>query len=134
MGLADKRAQAVWQEKEFPTWKTKIDSVTGFDVPFDVKWETLLEDGRADLMNEGYTKVYFQPLLDALTSICSDQMGKTALKGALKKVLIDGSKGSDPSDLSFKDGALVLQHKPFSNMDDVKGRTKKLTSLLEGAL
>lgn len=134
MGLAEKRVLAAWQEKEFKEWQTKLNTIAGFEIPFDVRWETLLEDGRATLMNEGYTKVYFQPLHDALTSICADQMGKDALKGALKKVVIDGTKGSDPNDLTFKDGQLTFQHKPFSNMDNVKGRAERLTKLFEAAL
>lgn len=134
MGLSDKRALAAWQENEFPNWKKKIDTAAGFEVPFDIKWETLLEDGRAELMNEAYSKIYFQPLLDAVSAICVDKMGKDALKTTLKKVTIDGTSGSMPSDLSFANGVLMLQHKPFSNIDDVKARTKKITELFEKAM
>jgi hypothetical protein len=134
MGLPEKRALAAWQEKEFPNWKTKVDTVAGFEIPFEVKWDSLLEDGRAELMNEAYTKVYFQPLLEAVSAVCTDQMGKNALKSALKNVVIDGTAGSSPGSFSFENGVLLLQHKPFSNIDDIKARTKKITELFEKAL
>ena len=98
-------------------------------------WDSIAVDDYADMYEEGFTKVYFTPLLDALKEICADDMGKDALKNALKKVVIKNSSNSySPSNFSFADGVLVIDHSPTTNIDDTKERTKKIVKLLEDAL
>ena len=59
MGLAERRAVKKYSETEFPKMKAKIDAVAGFDVPFDIAWDTLAEDDYAHLLEESIPKVYF---------------------------------------------------------------------------
>jgi hypothetical protein len=134
-GLKEKRAAKDFQEKSFPKLAKEINSVVGAEVPIEVDWDSIAVDGYADLYEEGFTKVFFTPLLEALKSICADEMGKTALKDALKKVVIKNSSNSySPSNFSFADGVLVIDHSPTTNIDDTKDRTKKIVKLLEDAL
>jgi len=134
-GLKEKRAVKDFQDKSFPKLTKEIKAVAGTDIPLEVDWNSLAVDGYSDLYEEGFTKVYFTPLLDALKEICADDMGKTALKGALKKVVIKNSSNSySPSNFSFSDGVLVIDHSPTTNLDDTKERTKKIAKLLEDAL
>jgi hypothetical protein len=79
-------------------------------------------------------KIYFTPLADALKSICADDMGKDALKAALKKVtLTNEGHHSSPSGFSFEKGVLTLDH-GLSNIGDVTDRKKAIEKLLEKAL
>lgn len=73
--------------------------------------------------------------MDALKGICADDMGKTVLKRALKKVVIKNSSISySPSNFSFADGVLVIDHCPTTNLNHTKEGTKKIVKLLEDAL
>jgi hypothetical protein len=134
-GLKEKRAVKEFQENAYPKLKKEIDTVAGLDVPIDVDWTSIAVKDYAHLYDEGFTKVYFTPLLNALKEICADEMGKTALKTALKKVVIKNSSNSySPSKFSFTDGILVIDHSPTTNLGDIKDRTSKLVKLFESAL
>lgn len=134
-GLKEKRAVKNFQEQTFPKLTQQINTVASVDVPVEVDWDSIAVDDYADMYEEGFTKVYFTPLLDALKEICADDMGKDALKNALKKVVIKNSSNSySPSNFSFADGVLVIDHSPTTNIDDTKERTKKIVKLLEDAL
>jgi hypothetical protein len=134
-GLKEKRAIKNFQEKSYPKLTKEINSIAGTDVPIEVDWDSIAVDGYSELYEEGFTKVYFTPLADALKGICADDMGKTALKEALKKVVIKNSSDSySPSNFSFADGVLVIDHSPTSNLADTKDRTDKIVKLLEDAM
>ena len=133
MGLAEKRAVKEFQEGQYPNLKSAIDTACGFDVPIKVEWETLSEDGMSHLFSDAIAKIYFQPVIDGFKEICQDDMGKEALQGALKEVVFrnSGSHSNPNAAIHFEGGVLTVDHKPFSNIDDVSDRTKHLVSLLE---
>lgn len=134
-GLKEKRAIKDFQEKSYPKLKKEIDGAAGLDVPIEVDWNSIAVKDYAHLYEEGFTKVYFTPLLEALKEICADDMGKSALKNALKKVVIKNSSDSfSPSKFTFSEGVLVIDHSPTTNLGDTKDRTAKIVKLLEGAL
>lgn len=136
MGLAERRAAKEFETKRFPQFKKDIDAAAGFEVPVEVKWDTLALEGESHLYEECWPKVYFVPLIDALKSITSDDMGKEALKASLKKIEIqnraDVSYGERIA--HFDGGTLLLDHKPHTNVDDVKDRTNGIRTLLESKL
>jgi hypothetical protein len=136
MGLAERRAAKEFETKRFPQFKKEIDEAAGFEVPVSVRWDTLALDDETHLYDECWPKVYFEPLIAALKDITVDDMGKEALKGALKKIEIQ-----NVSDISywarmasFDDGTLLLDHKPHTNVDDIGDRTKGIRALLESKL
>jgi hypothetical protein len=131
MGLAAKRAIEEYKTSTYPKYKKQIDDAAGFNVDMDVQWDTLANDDFANMYEAGFSKVFFIPLAEAFKAVCSDEMGKSALKAALKKVIVNGASGHNPNHWTFDKGILTLQHEPFTNMDDVKERTKALTHLLE---
>lgn len=134
-GLKEKRAVKDFQETSYPKLKKEIDAIAGVDVPIEVDWNSVAVKDYAHLYEEGFTKVYFTPLLQALKEICADEMGKSALKDALKKVVIKNSSNSySPSKFSFTDGILVIDHSPTTNLGDIKDRSSKLVKLLEAGL
>jgi hypothetical protein len=131
MGLAEKRAIKELQDKVYPELKQKLDQAAKFAVPLEVQWDTLASEGYAHLLVDSIPKVYFNPLIEALKSICADDMGQQALKGALKKVVI---RNSGSSDISFADGQLLFDHDPVTNIDYGDERRDKIVKILEKAL
>lgn len=138
MGLAEKRAAKEFQEKRYPQLKQDIDAAAKFGVEVEVKWDQLATDDQAHLYDECWPKVYFKPLIEALKAITVDDLGREALQGALKKILIRNegqiSYGDRMAHFSTTEGLLVLDHKPTTNVDDVKDRTKGIQKTLEDAL
>jgi hypothetical protein len=135
MGLNERRAVEEFKTNHFPAFKKQVDQAAGFEVPMTVEWTTLAADGYSHLYNETYPKIFFEPLIAALKAVCSDQMGKDAVKGGLKKIVIHNSGGnSGPTGFSFESGTLTLDHLPCTNVDDVSARTDGIKTLLENGL
>jgi hypothetical protein len=132
MGLTEKRALKEFQDKSYKSLVGEINSLAGYNIEFDVKWDKLALDDYTHLYEEGFSKVYFAPIIDALREITADDMGKQALKDTLKKVVIknEGDIYYAHSAYSYKDGVLTIDHQPFSNVDATEERSKELASIL----
>ena len=135
MGLAERRAAKEFETNKFPDLKKQVIAAAGFEVPIEVDWESLATIDQAHLYDESWPKIYFQSLIDGFKQITVDQMGKDALKGALKKIVIKNRGGhySAPSCYEFTGGVLTLDHE-LSNVDNVKERAEELKKLLESKL
>ncbi len=136
MGLAQKRIIQDYQQNEFPKWKEQFNAVAGFDVPMDIKWDTMQDEGYSDkaMYFECYQQVYFRPLMNVMKHLCQDDMGKEAVKASLKKIVIDGTDGSGPHNSSFDNGVFLIKHKFHTNTDYENDRVKGWTKLLEDKL
>ncbi len=135
MGLAERRAVERFKSDDYPEWKAKIDRVTGFEVPVEVAWDELAVDEYAASYASFFPQVYFQPLVDALTAITVDGIGKSAVRDGLKKIIIRNTdKYSSTRGFAFDDGVLTIDHKPHTNINDGDERAKGLQHLLESGL
>lgn len=136
MGLAEKRSSKEFADKEFPAWQKRLQDAAGFPVEVAVNWDQLSEDGMSHLFAEAWPKVYFAPIEQALKSITVDDMGKSALKTALKKINAVNVQGISDGGrcCTFSAGVLTIDHKPFTNIDDVSERAASIQSALEKAL
>jgi len=136
MGLAEKRVIKSFQEGTFKELVKKINTVAGKKLAVEVDWDSLAEDGMSHLYEDSWSKVYFEPVITALTSVCADDMGKKAVAGNLNKIVIKNEAGnfSPRSFSNFENKILTLDHKPTSNIDDVKDRAEKLQEVLENGL
>jgi hypothetical protein len=136
MGLAERRAAKEFETKRFPQLKKDIDDAAGFEVPVEVAWETLAKEGESHLYAESWPKVFFEPLVTALKAITIDDMGKEALKGGLKKVVIQNRSGAYYGDrmANFEGGTLTLDHEPHTNVDNISERVEGIQKLLESKL
>ena len=137
-GLAERRAIAAYRQEKWPPIEQAIRKAAGFDVPIDVEWDQLTIPG--DAANYGddayYGKTIFQPLTAALTSITADQMGRDALKAKLQRIHVrfdekTAPASNYPNGLSFANGVLDINWRPFSNTADVEDRTRALTQIME---
>lgn len=136
MGLAERRAIKAFQDNNLPGYTSEIHALVGAEVPIEVSWDQLAKADYADSYAEFFRKVYFQPLIDSLKAIAIDDMGKDALKGGLKKIVLCNSKDTYTADyaMSFADGVVTIDHDSCTNVDYVDERTAALTKALEKGL
>jgi hypothetical protein len=136
MGLQQKRIIQEYQETVFPGWKKQFDEACGFEIPMEVRWETMQSDDRDKKENyfPYYDEVYFRPLLSAFKGLCSDQMGKDAVKAGVKKIVIESIQGGGTQQSSFNDGVFSLKHNFTANYYDEESRAKDWKKLIEAKL
>jgi hypothetical protein len=135
MGLAERRAVERFKGDDYPQWKAKIDQASGFDVPVEVSWDELAVDAYADSYASFFSRVYFQPLVDALTAITVDEIGKSAVRHGLKKIIVRNTdQYHSARGFTFDEGVLTIDHKPHTNVDDGPERAKGLQQILESGL
>ena len=135
MGLAERRVATDFETNHYPALKKKIDEAAGFEVPMEVKWNTLA-DGDPRFVKgwtDGWPKIYFAPIIEAFKLICRDQMGKDALRSALKQIVIQNTTKSFSSywaKFEPANGVLTLDYQ-YTNVDAIKDRTDVLVKELE---
>lgn len=135
MGLAERRGVERFKNDEYPGWKTRIDQAAGFDVPVEVQWEELGVADYADSYPDFFAKVYFQPLVDALSAITIDDLGREAARGGLSKIVIRNTdRYYSSSGFAFSEGVLTIDHQPHANVDYVEERAQALQKVLESGL
>lgn len=135
MGLAERRSVERFKNDDYPGWKSRIDEAAGFAVPVEVAWEELAVADYATSYSHFFPKVYFQPLVDALAAVASDDMGRSALREGLSKIIIKNSgEFFSAAGISFTSGVLTFDHKPQTNIDDGLDRAKGIQQALESAL
>jgi hypothetical protein len=132
MGLLEKRALLAFQENEFKTLTTEINNLAGYPVDIEVHWESLAEEDYSHLYTEGFTKVYFTPIIEAFKEITVDDLGKQGLADTLKKIVIKNENDTSSASYAYtyNDGVLTIDHKPFTNIDYYDDRSKELATLL----
>ena len=131
MGLAERRAIKAFQDNRLPALRQAIDAVAGFSVELEVDWDSVATPDYAHLYDEAFTKVYFDPLVEALKGITIDDLGKDALKAGLKKVVIKDEGSSWPT---LESGVLTLRYPAVANLDYGDERRKTIQDLLEKGL
>jgi hypothetical protein len=135
MGLAERRGVEQFKSNDYPGWKSRIDEAAGFEVPVEVNWEELAVADYAGSYGDFFPKVYFQPLAEALGAVAGDDMGKTALREALSKIVIRNTgEFASRAGISFAAGVLTFDHKPHANLGEGEERAKRLQQVLESAL
>jgi hypothetical protein len=89
----------------------------------------------AERYAEYFPKVYFQPLVDALSAVTVDDLGKDALRERLSKIVIRNTDAFVRADgATFADGVLTFDHKAAANVDYPQERAQGLQKVLESAL
>jgi hypothetical protein len=135
MGLAERRGVERFKNDDYPGWKERIDQAAGFELEVEVAWEELAVVDYADSYAEFFPKVYFQPLVDALSAVTVDEIGKGAARDGLSKIVIRNTEQySSASGFTFADGVLTIDHQPHSNVDYGDERAKALQRIIESGL
>jgi hypothetical protein len=135
MGLEEKRAIKSFQDSQYPALLKEIQEFVA--CPVEVDWDSLAKGEGMDppYWAEAFEKVYFRSILDGFKEIATDDMGKNAIKSGVKKIEIcNRSDNWGRSAVSFEGGVLKIDHKPFTNVDDVSERSNQVAELLSSAL
>jgi hypothetical protein len=137
MGLAEKRVVKQFQDENLPKIQEEMKTLSGVEIPFEVEWESLPDDGSASYLMEGLNYVYFLPVLEAFRSVCADEMGRESIAANLKKIVI---RNHEPEPnyfeaITFVDGVLLIDQR-LSNIEEnyMKERAKKVLEALEAGL
>ncbi len=137
MSLAEKRAMKSFQENIYPDLEKKILDAAGYDLEIEVNWDTLGKfsaDDKTDytkLYDSNLPKIYFEPVALAIADIAQDDMGKEALKEAVKKLVITNTyKGTGAA---LEEGVLTFDYR-FANANEVDIRKQMIVKVLEKAL
>lgn len=132
MGLAERRMIAKMKEQFENKTERLISKEAGTELKFEVDWDSIVKEDNLHYIEEAFDKIFVQPLVEAFKSICSDGMGKKAVKEGLKKVVIRDHDKTGAGDLasSMEDQTLTIDHK-ITNLDDLQLRIKGFTSTLE---
>jgi hypothetical protein len=136
MTLAERRIVNEFETGQFPALKTRVEEAAGFPVPVEVRWDTLAVPGESRLYAECWPPVYFEPLIAGLAAVCRDDMGREAVKSAVKKIVIQNTKGCVYGDCwaTFADGVLTLDHESLTNSGAIEERKNGLVAVLESNL
>ncbi|HUS31227.1 MAG TPA: hypothetical protein VMZ53_22105 [Kofleriaceae bacterium] len=105
MGLAEKRWAADKKKTDEPAFVTQVASTLGFSVPVEIDWDTFSNnlDDTQYLTHDSYG---LPNLVKALSTITADDLGKEAIKGALKKIVIRPAPADDTA-FTFADGVIT---------------------------
>lgn len=131
MGLAEKRALKSFQEAMFPNLVKEIQSLV--NCPVEMDWESISkgENMDPDYWGEALEKMYFRPVIMGLKEVACDEMGKTAIEKGIKKIVFCNLSDTwGKQAISFEDGVLKIDHRPFTNVDDVSLRADHIAHLL----
>ena len=105
MGLIERRKMKELQEETLPGRVKEIEEICGTPIPYQVDWESLADDieGLNYLDN-----ISCHRLNMALRVICQDELGKSAVRDALKQVKLKNVKNKGQMRIAFDEGTLEM--------------------------
>jgi hypothetical protein len=105
MGLNERRKIKELQETTFPERVKEIEEICGKPIPYNVDWESLADD--AEGLNF-IDNISCHRLNMALRVICSDDMGKEAVRDGLKLIKLKNVKDKASMKMTFEAGVLEM--------------------------
>ncbi len=104
MGLNERRKIKELQDLTLPGRVKEIEEICGAPIPYDVDWESFADDIEALNFMDNLS---CHRLNMALRGICLDDMGKEAVRGALKSIRLKNVPKAEMQ-LGFADGVLDM--------------------------
>jgi len=105
MGLEERRRIKELQEVTLPGRVKEIEEICGKAIPYEVDWSSLADD--AEGLNF-LDNLSCHRLNMALRTICQDDMGKEAVRDALKLIKLKNVKDKSAMRMSFDKGVLEM--------------------------
>jgi len=118
LNLEQRRIVKEFQTTKLPDLTKNLQAAAGFAVEVTLDWDSICEPDYAHMYIEAWTNQFFLPMTEALKKITKDEMGKTALKGKLKKIHFCNLSDTYNKEkaVSFEGGILKYDHKPATNL------------------
>ncbi len=129
MGIQERRAIKEAQEK-IPSREKELTDISGGTVTYEVDWDSFSDDAKASSwldMNGPHV------VSCAFRRICTDDVGKEAIKEGLKKVVIKNVADPGEKKLDLADGTLSLTC-AFSKSPGGRFKDTEIAKLLEEGL
>lgn len=127
-----------YQDESFPQFQAELLALVGKEIPLDIRWDEFPAENSADFLMEGLQNCYFRPIIEGLKPICADAMGKEALAGVLKSIVIQNSTNREDcpgQDISFVDGVLLIDQRLQDYWEAfLIQRSEAVTRVVEAAL
>lgn len=105
MGLNERRKIKELQDTTFPERVKEIEEICGKAIAYDVDWESLADD--AEGLNF-IDNVSCHRLNMALRTICTDEMGKAAVRDGLKSIRLKNVTDIAARAITFDSGVLGM--------------------------
>ena len=106
MGLAERRKIKELTDTTIPEREKELLEITGSPIRYEIEWESLAND--AEGLNF-LDNLSCHRLNMALRVICSDDLGREAVKDALKTVKLANAPAKDQMKISFGGGVLEMR-------------------------
>ena len=105
MGLNERRKIKELQDTTFPERVKEIEGICGKAIPYEVDWESLADDAQALNFIDNLS---CHRLNMALRVICSDNMGKEAVRDGLTLIKLKNVQYKGAMAISFDKGVLEM--------------------------
>lgn len=105
MGLEERRRIKELQEVTLPGRVREIEEICGAPIPYDVDWATF---DTAEALNF-LDNISCHRLNMALRTICTDEMGRQAVREGLKSVRLVNVKSQAEMGMTFEGGVLEMR-------------------------
>jgi methyl coenzyme M reductase beta subunit len=105
MGLNERRKMIELQETTFPNRVKEIEEICGIPIPYEVDWDSLADDAQGLNFIDNLS---CHRLNMALRVICTDEMGRAAVRDGLHLVRLKNVKDQASMKIGFAGGVLEM--------------------------
>lgn len=131
-GLQGRRVIEEFINGPYANLQQKIWDAVGFEVKMDVDWDSFYhQTADTSYWAGNFEKVYFEPMIEGLSTVCRDDMGKQAFKDKINTIKFVNTDNRYHGCCSLDGDTFVFDHGPDSNVDYGNERTKEIVSFLE---
>lgn len=119
LNLKERQALEAYKKNFYPQHQKQVTDAAGVPFQFEITWEQFMAPDHLSYFNDSMEKCVFNVLAYGFKEICSDDMGKQAVKNSIKKVVLKNTRDSYNAEGSFtlKDGVLTYDINPHANHD-----------------
>lgn len=130
MGLAEKRLAESIKTEKLPAFEQKLYERSGYNITVDIDWATFTA---YDEYPFSRLDIVFDDIESFVKKICSDEIGKEALKESMSIIKLTNTDDSNEVKMELKDSTLFLNFQlagsTFSSFTD-----SQIASYVEGKL
>lgn len=108
MGLAERRAVQTVKDTDYKSFEASTKAICGYDLKLNFDWAALENHKECGWIceNKKYNGYMFEKVTEALTKICADEMGKTAMREKIKEINMVPTTG----ELTFAAGVFTIHN------------------------
>jgi hypothetical protein len=105
MGLEERRKIKEYQDAIIPERTQELAEIVGGSIPYEIDWDTFADDAEALRFLDNLS---FHRINMAMRVICTDDLGKEAVRDTVKAIKLKNVPSKDEMYLTVGDGALSM--------------------------